>query len=205
MIRFSGSTENLRRKADALIVGVRRVGREAMSDAARSHVRGMDKATPPRNRGAGEGKIAKDILQVLRGVPGPGDASPESAHRAARDSSGQTRKRGEKVRVNNAQLQRYLKRQTRKAGRLKSALNKAKQALGIAVPSWLSRHGDARGEFIQEETATGFVARIINKVPYASRVRTLAGAIPVSRSRAKAVLRNKVKEGVSRESRGAGF
>lgn len=205
MISFHGSSDEFSRKARALADEVERVALDAVEEASREHVKGMDKATPPRNRQAGEGKIAKDILQVLRGVPGPGDATPSAAHKSARNSSGQTRKRREKVRVNNARLQRYLKSQTRKAGKLKSALNTAKRALGLNVPGWLSRHGDNRGDFTIERDSRGVVARIINKVPYASNVRTLVSSLADSRNKAASHLRKKTKDGVTQAKRKAGF
>lgn len=187
--RFYGS-------ADDFVARARRLGntlsgalREALEEPARTLVRELDQATPPRNREAGEGKIAKDILAVLKGVRGPGSGiDPAVAHRAARGSNGQTRPRVAKVPVNRGRLQRYIRRQVRKAGRAKAGLNPAKRALGLEVPFWLARHGDGLGEFRRQATTGGASITVTMGPSYVSRIRSLAGNLDAIRARTRAHL-----------------
>lgn len=202
--RFMGSAAEFLRKARTLADSVRSGAAEALEEPARTLVREMDEATPPRNQGAGEGKIAKDILAVLKGVPGAGEA-PGPAHRAARDSAGQTRPPAAKIPVNRARLQAYLKRQTRKAGRAKASLNVAKRALGLPVPGWLARHGDTKGNFRRMSQAGTFSVVVEMGSPYASRIRTLSGSLEGIRSRARAQLRASARAMVAGAKRSAGF
>jgi len=204
MIRARGDAEQFAKQAADLLAGLRRALPGAVNSPARLMVEELDQAIPPRNQAAGEGKIAKDILSVLKGVP-RSVADPAAAHRAARGSDGQTRPTGHKVAVNRARLQAYLKRQTRKAGRLKSSLNRAKKALGLSVPSWLARHGDSRGDFRRMDASAASSITIEIGPHYAPRVRTLASAWGGVISRARTALRENAQTILDRAARSAGL
>jgi hypothetical protein len=202
---FTGRGFTFGSKAAALITALHTEAEVALMAAAKEHVAGMDEATPPRNSGAGIGKIAKDILQVLKGVPGLGEASPKAAHDAARDSSGQTSPKSPKVKVNRIALMRHLRRKQRGSGKAKSGWNPAKRALGLPIASHLARHGNGNGSFTMARTPDGPVATIQNSVKYTVFIRQLRSAIPESRRRAAESLQEHGAKAIKRALRAAGF
>lgn len=145
-------------------------------------VRDVIRITPPSsnyqlNRRAGENRIRKELNGIMRSSRAASAEDPAAVHRRYRRSRGRVttdlRRGGKDRRIPVRNLRAYIATVLQRVGLLASGFAPAMQALGMAVPAWIARHGSGNGSYTNVEGFAGRRIRIVNRVPYASHVADL--------------------------------
>ena len=161
-----------------------------LREQARGFVRLITQITPPGSeqvkgmaaKQAGERSIGSDLTRV--GYPvtkaklGPNGITSIEAlaarHKNSRSrASGRVLKSTRPVPVASAVFRQYLKAQQARVGLLASGWNAAAAKLGVALPAWVRRHGNARGQIRITSGLGNHSITLTNSVRFARVVRDL--------------------------------
>ena len=198
---------------------------EVLNGQAKLFVRDIVRITPPSmgktSIKKGKARVVSDVLRVVRSVRAPTKAdSPEDNrlaslaeierwHQSKRNRRGRVPKRVAKADVATAPaglIKTYIAAQVAKVGILASGWNSAATRLGLQLPTWITRHGTARGQ-VDVITSGGTVKiRITNAVRYVGDVRGMDRRVQSAlNNRAKQMDKQVDDLAVKRASRAAGF
>lgn len=174
-------SDRFSRAASSWVGNSRRGAAIASGQQMRLFARDVVRITPPNqnyrlNKSAGEKKIRKELNGIMRVSRAPGAEDPATVHRQYRRGGRvytnlRTGSRDRRHRVRD--LRTYIAGVVAQVGLLASGWLPAAAALGLELPSWISRHGMGHGSYLNVETLNGRKIRIVNRVPFASSVRDL--------------------------------
>jgi len=155
-----------------------------MQQQAKLIVRNVIEMTPPGKRGVkgkkarklGEATVRADINRLFTPVRKQSEvdvgANMKAIHEGARAAgkNGRVPKRVVKTRVKSGEFKEYLKSKLDNVGKLAGGWNPAAQKFGWNPPQWIKRHGASPGSAKVSADDKAIKVKMINKVPYASRI-----------------------------------
>jgi hypothetical protein len=158
----------------SFLASLRSEGEIALRDFAAETLPDLVKAVGPETEGQGKAAIIADIFKVVTPVKPSREAGVTFSPMTVRSIVGRRRYQGKirrelkvKFPVRLADFQAYRDQKFLHVGITAAGYLTAAKALGIELPSWITRHGDSEGDFSIERTKTGIEITVSNAVPWA--------------------------------------
>lgn len=175
--------------AERMLAQSKREHEVVMREQMKGVIRALVRMTPPGSsrtesfasaKQRGLKKTAADINKVLQGAPKAeqevtNEGGLKAAHERAR-SGGQVKGESNgaaRVKVPKGMLRDYIKKRQQLVGHLAAGWNKAARDLGIALPSWITRH-QTEGSLKLDYVRGAIRMRATNRAKYAGEVEAMA-------------------------------